>query len=167
MNSKELKTKVLYHFRFKRRYLYCATEAGRFRSDVLVSNKKEIIECEIKTNKRDLIQDLSKPKHLIYTSPAPAYKPYVPNKFYFCVPEKLVPIALNQTKSWFTIKYGVLLVYDIPLSNKRKVKYCKIVKRARLLQSSFNPKLHKQILMRMGSELIRTRLKEYYVNTRY
>ena len=108
MKANEIKTKVLHYWRFTRNgYNYIATEAGKFKSDVLVSNEKEIIECETKISKADLKKDFIKKKHEIYKKPTTWYSQWLPNKFYFAVPEDLVKEALALTEE---TNYGVIEV---------------------------------------------------------
>jgi len=157
MKSSELKTKVLHYWRFTRSgYNFIATEAGKFKSDVLVSNGKEIIECETKISREDLRNDFKKKKHDIYKNPSKWYASWVPNKFYFAVPENLTQYAVELTEE---SPYGVIEVSSSLLGTRKKDVFCKIIKSATAIQPKFNPKLHKQIIMRGSSELIRMRIK--------
>lgn len=157
MNAHELKTKVLHYWRFTRNsYNYIATEVGKFKSDVLVSNEKEIIECETKITRADLRKDFSKKKHQIYKTPTSWYSKWLPNKFFFAVPEDLVEYTLELTEG---TNYGVISVLSKPFSKNRKESYCVIVKQAKTMQPLFKEKLHRQIVMRCSSELIRLRMK--------
>jgi len=156
MKTNELKTKVLHYWRFTRSYKYVATEAGKFNSDILVSNEKEIIECEIKNSKSDLVNDLKKKKHGIYKNPSKWYSQWIPNKFYFAIPKNLLETATELTEG---TPYGVILIEDKILTLKKKEKYCTVIKQARILQNNFKIKLQDQIILRMSSELIRIRLK--------
>ena len=157
MNAHEVKTKVLHYWRFTRnKYNFIATEVGKFNSDILVSNEKEIIECEIKISKEDLIKDFKKKKHSIYKKPTPWYSKWIPNRFYFAVPTSLIEFTLNFVEN---TDYGVIEVFDKKISNKKKEVYCRIIKSARVIQPQFKEKLHKQIYMRSSSELIRLRIR--------
>jgi len=159
MNAHELKTKTLHYWRFTRNgYNYIATEVGKFKSDILVSNGKEIIECEIKISKNDLKNDLKKKKHRIYEKPSNWYSSWIPNKFYFAVPADLIELATELVEG---TAYGVILVSDKNFTKRKKENYCKIVKKAKNIQDNFKKKLHKQIIMRESSEIIRLRLKMY------
>ncbi len=159
MNANEIKTKVLHYWRFTRSgYNYIATEVGKFKSDVLISNKKEIIECEVKISKEDLKKEFDKKKHEIYKKPSTWYSKWIPNKFYFAVPEEILDIALDITKD---TPYGVILVDSKKISKKKKECYCTIIKQANIIQPLFKEGLYKQIIMRESSELIRLRIKEY------
>jgi len=159
MNANEIKTKVLHYWRFTRNgYNYIATEAGKFKSDILVSNEKEIIECETKISRADLRNDFKKKKHSIYGKPSTWYAKWIPNKFYFAVPKSLTEYALELSEG---TPYGVIEVSDKIIGKNKKEIYCQIVKSAGVIQNKFKEKLHKQILMRCSSELIRLRIKMY------
>jgi len=159
MKAHEVKTKVLHYWRFTRNgYNSIATEAGKFKADILVSNGKEIIECETKISKADLKNDFKKKKHGIYLNPTTWYSKWLPNKFYFAVPSKLLDIALEMVQDR---EYGVIEVFDKKISKRKREVYCRIVKSAKPIQTKFNEKLNKQIIMRGSSELIRLRLKTY------
>lgn len=159
MNANEVKTKTLHYWRFTRNgYNFIATEAGKFKSDILVSNEKEIIECETKISRADLRNDFKKKKHGIYKKPSSWYSKWIPNKFYFAVPENLTELALELVED---TPYGVIEVSSKSISNRKKEVYCVIVKSAKTVQPKFKEKLHKQIVMRGSSELIRLRIKMY------
>jgi hypothetical protein len=156
LNSAEIKTKVLHYFRFKRRFFFIATEAGRFLSDILVANDKDIIECEVKTSERDLKADLIKAKHKFYLNIKRSNR-FCPTKFYFAVPTELVSEALIITQN---LPYGVLEVDSRPLSlTDKKVNFIKVINRASRLQKERSPLLLKHIVQRCGSEIIRTRIR--------
>ena len=160
MDSFEMKIKLLHYWRFKRRYMWTATEVGRFNSDVLASDGKHIVECEVKTTFQDLKNDFKKTvqnrkKHEIYSAPTVWYSKYLPNKFYFAIPEELTIEAKSFLKD---TSNGIIEINNKKLSNDKKINYCKIVKRASIIYPKFNEKLHHQILLRMGSEVIRLRL---------
>ena len=159
MNAHEIKTKTLHYWRFTRSgYNYIATEAGKFKADILVSNEKEIIECETKISKSDLKNDFKKKKHGVYKKPSSWYTKWIPNRFYFAVPKELVDLAKELVKD---TPYGVIEVSDKKISKRKKEVYCSIVKSAKIIQPKFKEKLHKQLIMRESSELVRLRLKTY------
>lgn len=158
MNSLEGKVKVLHYFRFRRKFKFIATEAGRFNSDILVSDEDRIIEVEVKCTIHDLKNDAKKRKHSIYLKPTTYYKQFVPNYFFFAMPESMIEKCLDYLKD--NPLYGVISISEKEIKSKNDV-YCKIVKRPKQMHKHFNLKLHNQILLRMGSELIRGRLKEF------
>jgi len=159
VNGNQVKTRVLHYWRYTRRGYDCiATEAGKFKSDVLVSNGKEIIECETKISRADLRNDFKKKKHGIYQKPSTWYSKWIPNKFYFAVPENLVDYAVELSEDY---GYGVIKVMDKKITNNRKDIFCSIIKNADTLHSKFKTKLHRQIVLRESSELVRLRMKLY------
>jgi len=156
MKSLECKVKVLHYFRFVRRFKFIATEVGRFNSDILVSDETQIIEIEVKCSIADLKNEIKKRKHSIYSEPTSYYKKYIPNYFFFAVPESLIErIKLYLSDS----PYGLISISEKEIKAKKDV-YCKIMKKSKQIHKNFNLKLHDQIVLRMGSELIRGRLKE-------
>lgn len=156
MKSSELKNKVLHYWRYNRRYSKICTEGGKFESDVLISNNKEIIECEIKTNKHDLVTlEWKKKKHSIYAKPNKWYINFIPNRFFIAVPKELVSFALEVVKD---TKYGVLEVKEKGNMFRRNA-LCIIRKKAQLLTDKLNNKLLIQLEWRESSELIRTRME--------
>jgi len=163
VNSSEIKTKLLHYWRFTRNgYDYLATEVGKFNSDVLVSNGKEIIECEVKCSRADLRNDFKKTarsgtlKHSVYKKPSTYYSQWLPNRFYFAVGKELGEYALEMVSG---TPYGVIEVSSNPFSNRKRDSYCLIVKKAGIIQPIFRKKLYRQIIMRESSELIRLRIK--------
>lgn len=148
MKAPEIKLKLLHYFRFKRRYLFIATEVGVLNSDVLVSNEKTIIEFEVKTSKQDFNNEFKKRKHTLMQK-----KEYA-NYFYFAIPEKLKEYVLEKCAE---TKYGVVVISEEKLT--RDGCFVEIVKKADKLHASFNDKLFKSIVQRMGSELIREKIK--------
>ena len=161
MDSFEMKTKLLHYWRFKRRYIYSATEAGKFKSDVLVSNEKEIVEIEVKTTFQNLKDDFLKKKkerkkHEIYSAPTVWYAKFLPNKFYFAIPKELVTKTVGYLSQ---SNYGIIEVSNKKITNSKKVFYCKIIKKASIMNPHFNEKLQHQIILRMGSEIIRLRME--------
>lgn len=154
MNSKKIKTQVLMFFRFKRKYRYIATEVGYYNADVMVSNGKQIIEIEVKTSFNDLKNDFKKKKHLFYMNPESKSK-LKPNKFYFAIPKKLEEKTIKLLKD---SPYGIIIVE--PIKSKRK-NGCTIITKASLLTKEYSNNLEHRIIMRMGSELIRTRINKY------
>jgi hypothetical protein len=157
MNSREMKTKILHHYRFKHRYRFIATEVSSYNSDVLVDNGFEIYEIEIKTSKADLLNEGLKRKHILYRNSIE----YVPNRFYFAIPSNLYDVCLQNI---INPKYGIIIVFDKPFRMNRKGrtvrndKYVMIKKKALPLHKTYNDALHHDVVMRMGSELIRLRI---------
>jgi len=153
-SSKILKAKVLSAFRFHKRYLYCATEVGRYEADIMLANDKELVEIEIKISKVDLRNDLLKSKHSIYKNLESRHRQHIPNKFYFAVPPELTKEAIKLVKG--TV-YGVIEVsHQKPTRRRHGIT---IVLKAKTIHEYKNNKLKDKLLMRMGSELCRFHLK--------
>lgn len=114
ITSSDLKLALLQYFRFKRGWV-CVDE---FRgADIIVDTGKEIIEVEVKMTRSDLIsgERRKKSKHWAYKM-GYSYMRNRPNKFIFCVPSRLVKIALSWSKE-LNPKYGVMS-FDVNLFNK-------------------------------------------------
>ena len=152
MDSKEVKSKLLAYWRFKRKYNYIATECGAYNSDILVANDNECVEVEVKVSKADLKNDFKKRKHKIYAN---GKSKWIPQKFYFGVPEELVSVAVEMCQG---TQYGVICVQNGPYSPFKD--FCKVILRAKKLNSKpLNEDVVRKIVMRMGSELINNRLQ--------
>ncbi len=142
----ELKYRALCWLRLEQRCAFIATECGSFSADVLGINEKKMIEVEVKVTESDLKADFKKPKHYAYlkTLGSTWQQQWVPNLFYFAVPEELVEFA----KAYIAEKnapYGVICLKDF-----------KVVKRARPLHDR-PPSSHAKFVcaLRMGSALLR------------
>lgn len=155
LSSKEIKTKLMHFFRFRKRYKFIATEAGRWESDVLVGNEEEVIEIEVKVSLADFKNDFKKKKHSVYKNPTPYHKGNLPNKFYFCVPPELVGEVMPLLKG---SPYGLLECLADKITPKGS--FIKTIKKAEELRQGVSKKLLHALQLRMGSELIRTRIKD-------
>ena len=149
---------VLCWFRFKKRWDYIATEVGAFSADVVGSNQKYLYEVEIKVTKPDFLADFKKSKHHIYKelehkpfgySVGGWSKNWIPNKFFFCVPEHMVEFALKKLEAH--PKYGlVTVVFKDWWSNPE----IKTIKQAKFLHKQpTHKKALECILLRMSSEI--------------
>lgn len=70
MKIKSILTSFL---RFDKQFVYVATEAGFFNSDVLGIDKNDrLLEFEIKVSYRDFLADFKKPKHALFQGEKPA-----------------------------------------------------------------------------------------------
>lgn len=101
-----MKLALLQYFRLKRQWV-CVDEF--YGADIIVDTGKEIIEVEVKVTKSDLINGERKKatKHQLYKR-GHSYNIFChPNKFLFCVPEKLVDIALGWANE-INENYGVI-----------------------------------------------------------
>lgn len=160
MDSNEIKVKLLHYWRYNRRYKYFATEYGRFDADVMVSDGKEQIECEVKVSAQDLKNDLKKKKHQYYQEASHTtyyWQKWIPNKFFFAVPEELLNTAIETAKPY---GYGVVLVNSKELSLfKQRKPYVKIAMNAKVIHSYFSDKSIYSLIDRMGSDIIRTKTR--------
>lgn len=90
---------------YRHRGWVCVDEFRR--ADIIADTGNEIIEVEIKVTRFDLINGERKkaPKHQAYK----AGRGFAihPNKFLFCVPERLVAVALEWSKQ-INERYGVI-----------------------------------------------------------
>lgn len=81
--------------RFVRRFQYVCTEYGRWNCDVIGLTAETSVELEIKSSISDLKAEFKNKvtKHKIYNSNSPHARPFVPNYFYFFMPQALVEKA--------------------------------------------------------------------------
>jgi len=147
----------LQYFRFKRQWV-CVDE---FRgADIIVDTGKEIIEIETKITKYDLINGERRKatKHHNYKL-GQSFGLLNPNKFMFCVPEKLVETALGLSAE-INEKYGVI-GFDIETLEKRVndgwgIWHCnnlRIAKSAKNLHNNYNDKLRWAIAKRTSAKI--------------
>ena len=100
----ELKACLLYYYRFKRQ---CVSVDEFHCADIIADTGKEIIEVEIKVTKYDLLNgEKGKLKHQNYKQ-AKSWGLLKPNRYLFCVPEKLAETALEYAKT-LNPDYGVI-----------------------------------------------------------
>jgi hypothetical protein len=101
----ELKACLLHYYRFKRQ---CIAVDEFHCADIIADNGKEIIEVEIKVSKSDLLNGEKKKfiKHHNYKQ-GNGWGFLHPNRYLFCVPEKLVDVALEYAKE-LNPNYGVI-----------------------------------------------------------
>jgi hypothetical protein len=164
----DLKLGLLQYFRFKRQWI-CVDECQR--ADILADTGKEIIEVEVKITKYDLING-EKKKHRKHENYKTGRGWCCPNKFLFCVPEKLVNDALSLAKE-INEKYGVI-GFDTELFEKRlsegyipsQAAYIRIAKSAKKLHESYPNSTRWEIAKRASASLITVKQKIYRVNFR-
>lgn len=167
MTSAELKYAVLWHWRFKLRAKYLATEmfAGtqNIRDVMIIDKSNRLIEIECKTSVADFKEDFKKAKHWAYTQKETNEKKYYvhPMEFYFAFPEelKLDISALDEFS-----KYGVIRVSrKSSISGGQKIPYRVVVERhAKTLtekdDKAFREEYCEQVIpmfvMRMTSEIV-------------
>lgn len=156
--SFDLKLALLQYFRFKRQWL-CVDEFHG--ADIIVDTGKEIIEVEVKITKSDLINGERKKirKHQLYQSEH-SYLLCRPNKFMFCVPEKIVGVALGWVKE-INERYGVI-GFDVERFEKRVsenwgIYHCdnlRVAKSAKKLHEGYDNKLQRAIAKRTSSKIV-------------
>lgn len=165
--SFDLKLALLQYFRFVHQYI-CVDE---FRgADVIVDTGKEIIEIEVKIAKGDLVNG-EKAKFLKHSSYAEGrqYHRNHPNKYYFCVPESLVPNVLHWIQE-HNDKYGVIAFDGERLQRciqENKIHwpnnnyFLRIVKTARKLHEEYDDKLRYRIGKRVTSRIANLMLDQF------
>lgn len=136
--------------------MYIATEVPPFHADVLVSDGKIIIECEVKLTSHDLKNDFKKRKHRVYNDPyAKWHYFYRPNKMFYAVPYSMIEYA----KEHLPDKYGIIGVNDKPLHRDISKTYCSVIRQAKPITLDFSDKLLHKLILRSSSELLRIRLR--------
>lgn len=152
----DLKLALLEYFRFQRQWV-CVDE---FRgADVIVDTDKDIIEVEVKISKYDLVnKECGKNKHQFYCV-GQQYCRLHPNKFYFCVPEPLVPPAIEVCGK-LNPKYGVIAfnpyVFERHIQWNYKIPHrecLRMVRSAKRLHESYT-NYQRAIAMRTTSKIV-------------
>jgi len=167
VTSFDLKLALLQYFRFKRQCV-CVDE---FRgADVIVDTGKEILEIEVKVSKSDLIngERAKANKHQMYKIGRP-WGFCHPNKFLFCVPEKLVNVAKAWSKE-INEKYGVIgfgaEALKAHISENLGVQHWEqiwISKSAKSLHGNYDDKLRRAIALRTSAK-IATLMRDRFVS---
>ena len=164
LQTRLVTTKVMYYLRYIRHFKLVASEVGPYSSDVLAINKnKYVTEVEVKVSWPDFRHEFKKElhyrmkkfkKHEIYAN---ATSPWVPNYYFFAVPEELsdkVVAYLDKTNS----KYGVIKVDNGKILNGFNTTQCLVVKSAKRLHTNVcSEKLLDSVIARMSSEVIQRR----------
>jgi hypothetical protein len=160
INSEQIKTVLMYYYRFNRQYIACDEVAsfGREIADVLIDTGKYFIEIEIKTNKADLCQEKKKIKHSksLDAKTTLIERSKYSNKYYLCVPEDLKDYALNWIQE-INPKYGLIVF------NERYFFQCKypmmwggclwFVKNGSKFHNNYSEYLKRKISKRLSSAL--------------
>ena len=144
VTSAILKNVLLSYYRYERGYSHVVTEF--FDADVVVSNQKIAIECEVKISWKDYRADWSKKKHTDnYRSM------FKPNMFYFAAPEELA-LRIKDDLKQKSSKYGVIAI--------TKEGTVKVLKRASKLHTTkVAHKILERMVARLTSEMITLRHK--------
>jgi len=167
MSSAVLKAAGMAWLRFGKKMPLVCSEVGRWNADVLGLDQAQSIEIEVKTSRSDIKADFKNKiaKHWTYGHTSGAG--FVPNRFYFLVPERLVGDATEIIEG-HNPKIGVLSFsgdMDFPVAWSRDI--IAVRKKGLALHSAPPSKqLMAAALYRMGSELCGLRLKEAIHNKR-
>ena len=144
VTSAILKNVLLSYYRYERGYSHVVTEF--FDADVVVSNQKITIECEVKISWKDYRADWSKKKH------TDNYKSmFKPNMFYFAAPEELA-LRIKDDLEQKSSKYGV-----IAITKEGTVKVLR--KASKLHTTKVADKILERMVARLTSEMITLRHK--------
>ena len=144
VTSAILKNVLLSYYRYERGYSHVVTEF--FNADVVVSNQKIAIECEVKISWKDYRADWSKKKH------TDNYKSvFKPNMFYFAAPEELA-LHIKDDLEQKSSKYGV-----IAITKESTVKVLR--KASKLHTTKVTDKILERMVARLTSEMITLRHK--------
>ncbi len=154
MDTKTLKVEALCWLRFGKKCPYIATEVGKWNADIMGVDETYSIEIEVKTSRSDMMREFTHKasKHGLYKASAEGkpYTNFVPNYFYFYVPEKLEEAARAIVGE--KMPHAGIAVYTgghVKDGDKTRV-----VKRAtRIHDNPPSEALRRAILWRMGSEL--------------
>lgn len=152
INSCNIRTILMYYYRFKRQFPCVGevkTDYGEL-ADVLVMTKKHMIEIEIKTCKYDLIKgEARKKKHKKEDCKR------IINKYFICVPTELV----EDAKKWIqetNVKYG-LIEFRSKICKRDFWKYedaIHFISNAQILQKTYQPILKQKLIKRLSSALV-------------
>lgn len=144
ITSATLKNALLGYYRFERGYPYVVTEF--FDADVVVSDKKKVVECEVKISWKDYRADWSKKKH------SENYRSsFKPNMFYFAAPYDLA-VRIQGDLEERSSKYGVITITEHgTVQVLRKAK--------KLHTNTVTEKILTYMVSRLTSELITLRHK--------
>jgi len=143
--------------RYGKKMPIVCTEAGadEWPADVLAMNKSTCIEVEVKISRSDIFNDFTKKeaKHYAYKNATDraSSTSWVPNFFYFLVPEELAKEAV-EIISQKQPKAGIIAFsYDFGFRNGQRIRLVKPATELHNLKPS--AKLRAKALLRMGSEL--------------
>lgn len=170
---------MLYKLRFQQQAHVVATEVSSNGpagiADILAIKNDKVYEYEVKRSKSDFYQDFKKNsygvgKHVLYSYKEllktqnvmqhyANMKHFVPDYFYFVVPEELKEVVLDYLKANEHTKYGLITVSDRDFPYQTVIKPSTCVRRAKQLESCVNlPKVRERIIARQSSELINAKM---------
>lgn len=148
--TSELHLEALAWLRYGKRLPLLCTEVGAFNADILALNGDYSLEVEIKRSKADLLRDFTKPKHFLYN--AGSTSTFVPNYFYYLVPESLADKAKEIVKEKAP-KAGLAVVSE-DAAKKLGERVRVTVRPTKIHDSKPTMRLIQTALMRMSSELV-------------
>jgi len=158
LHALQLKVALLSYFRFKRQWI-CVDEYNG--ADVIVDTGKDIIEVEVKVDKKDLLkgEDRKKGKHHNYKA-GYSWRWCHPNRYYFCVPTSLYEDAERKVAE-LNDSYGIIEFQEenfIYATERNLCRYMEdfivVRKTARPLHKLYETKHQKGIAKRASSKLI-------------
>ena len=152
-----LKTEALCWLRYGKRMPIVCTEAGRWSADVLGIGPTMSIEVEVKASLSDLKRDFKNKyaKHWSYDNATPETATWVPNYFYFFVPESMAEAAASVLAESGP-KIGLCVRTETDLLAGRNIRIFR--KPRQLWAGKPSPKLVKAACARMSSELCGSKL---------
>lgn len=169
MNRNELealrmKSACLDWLRFERRCHGMCTEVGSWSADV-IGITRWMYEIEVKRTREDFLADFTNKvmKHKAYsgdTSQCHHSLKWIPHFFYFCVPQDLVPYAMEKIKR-DQLPYGIMVWEhkktrdwrdEIIWTNSVQIE----LNAQRIHKKPIDVDVTRTIFLRMGSEVART-----------
>lgn len=150
--TSELHLFALAWLRYGKRMPIVCTEVGQFNADILAISSKMCIEVEVKKTKSDLLRDFThkKQKHFIYNKGF-SHSPFLPNYFYYIVPQQLGDKASEIIKEKAP-KAGLAVVLEDDHTLGKNVSV--IIKPKRIHEQKPTFRLVQAAFMRMSSELV-------------
>ncbi len=149
---RSLHTEAMCWLRFGKRMPIVCTEVGPWHADVIGVSSKMAIEVEIKKSKSDLQAEFrnKKAKHFYYANADKGTASFVPNYFYFYVPEALGEYTVKVIEE-LCPKAGVAVQTDTTYMDGKNTTV--IRKPTRLRVDPPRPGFVRTAMMRMSSEL--------------
>jgi hypothetical protein len=162
LNTRSLHAEAMCWLRFGKRMPIVCTEVGPWNADILGLSDTMSIEVEIKQSRSDLLAEFrnKKAKHHQYANADQGPAAFVPNYFYFFVPEHLAEGTV-KTVSELMPKAGIAVMTETNYLDGRNVR---IAKKAQKLRDAPPRKgfIHTAML-RMSSELCGTILANHRI----
>jgi hypothetical protein len=149
---RSLHTEALCWLRYGKRLPIVCTEGGPWHADVLGLSDKMTVEVEIKKSRSDLQAEFrnKKAKHYVYANAEKGPASFVPNYFYFYVPQALGEYTVKVIEE-LCPKAGVAVQLDTTYMDGKNTQV--IRKPTRLRPDPPRPGFIRTAMMRMSSEL--------------